>query len=275
MSPDLRKTSTDSIASRVQQALAADFDPATEVRKRRSLGYATTRGTWVRIEVRDLARVDGQGWGLETAAVLQGVAMPAWLQGVSWIDHELGVMWRADETELITDQPIKAGGSLKDNPNLSEAWWETFRSSMQALAAHTTTRTATPHLHPVTQERVSATIHKLFPAVDTTITEWRAAHADLAWANLTAPNCYLLDWEDWGMAPRGWDAANLWASSFAVPELAQRVFDELRGDLNNRTGKLVQLCHCAEILNFPPGYADELVPLAKQHAERLLSELRA
>ncbi|MEV1116148.1 hypothetical protein AB0I91_13835 [Actinosynnema sp. NPDC049800] len=274
MSPDLRKTPTAAVVARVQQTLAVDFDLASEVRKRRSLGYATTRGTWVRIEVKDLARMNGQGWGLEQAAVLQGVAMPAWLQGVSWIDHDLGVMWRADETELITDQPIKAGGTLKQNPDLPESWWETFGSSMQALAAHTTTRTATPHLHPVTQERVTTTIHKLFPAVDTSVTEWRAAHADLAWANLTAPNCYLLDWEDWGMAPRGWDAANLWASSFAVPELAECVFEALHDDLHSRTGKLAQLYHCAEILSYPPGYADELVPLAGDNAERLLSDLR-
>ncbi|WP_201437268.1 hypothetical protein [Saccharothrix sp. 6-C] len=275
MSIDLRKTSTEAVASRVKKTLATDFDSATEVRKRRSLGYATTRGTWVRIEVRALARVDGQGWGLETAAVLDGVAMPAWLQGVSWIDHDLGVMWRADETERVMDTPIRAGGTLKQNPDLPESWWATFRSSMQALAAHTMTRTATPHLHPLTQERVSATIHKLFPAVDTSLTEWRAAHADLAWANLTAPNCYFLDWEDWGMAPRGWDAANLWASSFSVPELAERVFEELRDELDSRTGKLAQLYHCAEILSYPPGYADELVPLARENADRLLSDLRA
>ncbi|WP_433268958.1 phosphotransferase [Actinosynnema sp. CS-041913] len=275
MFPDLRKTPTDSMVSRVKKALDADVDSQSEVRKRRSLGYATTRGTWVRIEVKDLARMNGQGWGLEDAVVLEGVAMPAWLQGVSWIDHDLGVMWRADETELITDTPIKAGGTLKQNPNLSESWWEAFRGSMQALAAHTTTRTATPHLHPVTQERITTTIHKLFPAVDATVSEWRAAHADLAWANLTAPSCYFFDWEDWGIAPRGWDAANLWASSFAVPELAERVFEELQGDLNSRTGKLAQLYHCAEILSYPPGYADELVPLARENADRLLSDLRS
>ncbi|MEV8439051.1 hypothetical protein AB0425_16880 [Actinosynnema sp. NPDC051121] len=275
MSPDLRKTSTEPITSRVEQTLATDLDPRSEVRKRRSLGYTTARGTWVRIEVRDLARVDGQGWGLETAAVLQGVAMPAWLQGVSWIDHDLGVMWRADETELIQDTPIKAGGTLKQNPGLSESWWATFSKSMTNLASHTTTRIATPHLQPVTQERVSATIERVFPEVDTLVTEWRAAHADLAWANLTAPNCYLLDWEDWGMAPRGWDAANLWASSFAVPELAERVFEALHDDLHSRTGKLAQLYHCAEILSYPPGYADELVPLAGDNAERLLSDLRS
>ena len=274
MSSDLRETVTRDVIKRVQQALDAAFDSHSEVRKRRSLGYATTRGTWVRIEVRDLARSLGQGWGIEEAAGLQGVAMPAWLQGVSWIDHELGVMWRADETELVEDKVIKAGGILTVDPGLSESWWETFSTSMNALAAHTTTRTATPHLQPIAQERFSATVHKVFPEVDTTISEWRAAHADLAWGNLTAPGCTFLDWEDWGMAPRGWDAASLWSASFAVPTLAKRVYRERQEDLESTTGKLVQLYHCAEILAFPPGYADELVPLAKQNAERLLIELR-
>ncbi|WP_158840557.1 hypothetical protein [Saccharothrix deserti] len=274
MSPDLRKTPADTTVARVQKSFATDFNLRSAVHKRRSLGYATTRNTWVRIEVRDLARVDGQGWGLEAAAVLDGVAMPAWLQGVSWIDHELGVMWRADETERVEDKAIKAGGILTVDPGLSESWWETFSTSMNALAAHTTTRTATPHLQPITQERFSTTVHKVFPEMDTTISEWRAAHADLAWGNLTAPGCTFLDWEDWGMAPRGWDAASLWSASFAVPTLAERVYRERQDDLESTTGKLVQLYHCAEILAFPPGYADELVPLAKQNAERLLSELR-
>jgi hypothetical protein len=111
--------------------------------------------------------------------------------------------------------------------------------------------------------------------VNTTVTEWTAAHADLAWTNLTAPNCYLLDWEDWGMAPRGWDAATLWSASFAVPTLADRVLLERRGDLDNRTGKLVQLYHCAELISAPAGYAGPLLEPAKASAAKLLTELRA
>lgn len=71
---------------------------------------------------------------------------------------------------------------------------------------------------------------QVFSDVDTTVEEWTAAHADLAWANLTTPNCYFLDWEDWGTAPRGWDAASLWSESLAVPALADRVYQERRAD---------------------------------------------
>ncbi|MFI5800717.1 hypothetical protein [Streptomyces sp. NPDC051677] len=41
---------------------------------------------------------------------------------------------------------------------------------------------------------------------------WTTAHADVHWANLTSP-LRLLDWEAWGRAPEGFDAATLYAYS--------------------------------------------------------------
>jgi hypothetical protein len=59
---------------------------------------------------------------------------------------------------------------------------------------------------PISQERVTATIEGVFPGcVETTVTECAVAHADLGWSNLTVPERWLLDWEDWGVAPRGGD----------------------------------------------------------------------
>jgi hypothetical protein len=250
------------------------FDPTTEVRKRRSIGLRTARKTWVRIEIRDLARSDGQGWGVEAAAVLHGVSVPAWHQGISWIDHDLAVMWRADETEYVTDQSIKPGGILTIEPELSDEWWAIFNSSLDALATQTTTRIATPNLEPITQARFTSTIHELFPDVDATTDEWTAAHADLGWANLTAPHCYFLDWEDWGMAPRGFDAATLWSQSFAIPELAERVCQERKHDLDSRSGNLSMLFHCAELIAAPPGYAGIRLEPAQAVAAKLLTGLR-
>ena len=275
MSFDLRKHPHDDVVTRVQAALQTGFDITSRVLKRRSVGFRTERDTWVRIEIRDLARSDGQGWGVEAASVLQDVAMPAWHQGISWLDHGRVVVWRADETDLIVDRPVKPGGVLTIEPELSESWWTTFNDSLTALSSHTTVRTATPHLQPITQARFSSTIKKVFPAVDTTITEWTAAHADLAWANLTAPNCHLLDWEDWGMAPRGWDASTLWSASLAVPTLANRVLKERQVDLDNRTGELVQLYHCAELLGAPAGYVEAaLLEPAQRHGAELLTDLQ-
>ena len=202
MLPDLRTYPCDDVVSRVERALATHFDASTELRKRRSLGFRTDRNSWVRIEIRDLARFDGQGWGIECASILRGVAMPQWHQGLSWLDHGRQVMWRTDETTYIADRPIKPGRILTTRPELPESWWATFHSSLDALGRYTTTRVA------VSQAGVTETICQVFSDVDTTVEEWTAAHADLAWANLTAPNCYFLDWEDWGTAPRGWDTAS-------------------------------------------------------------------
>lgn len=275
MSLDLRKHSCDDVFDRAQRSLDAKFDRATGVRKRRSVGFRTDRGSWVRIEVRDLARVDGRSWGVECASVLRGVAMPSWHQGFSWFDRDRGTLWRVDETEYVSDRPVKPGGILSHAPELPESWWATLSTSLNALAAHTTTRTATPNLEPITPDRFTNTIHDVYPNVDTTVEEWTAAHADLGWANLTAPTCFLLDWEDWGMAPRGWDAATLWSQSFAVPALAARISRERRADLETRTGKLVQLYHCAELIAAPDGYAGPLLEPARAAAAELLTDLQA
>jgi hypothetical protein len=90
-------------------AQATRFDASTGTRKRRSLGFRTERSSWVRIEIRDLARFDGQGWGIECASILRGVAMPQGHQGLSWLDHGRQVRWWTDETAYITDRPIKRG----------------------------------------------------------------------------------------------------------------------------------------------------------------------
>lgn len=272
---DLRLQSHEDVLDRVERALDVRLDRvAAVVRKRRSIGLRTMRGTWVRIEARPADRITGQGWnGVECASVLRGVAKPAWLQAVSWSDAAQGLMWRADEIELITSPPIKPGGTLKVDPNLSGQWWATLTSSLSALAGHMTTRVATPTMQPIGQDRVSSTIHEVFPDVDTTVDEWRVAHGDLFWTNVTAPECVLLDWKDWGMAPRGYDAASLWYSSLAVPTLAERVYRELRSELDTRSGLLSQLMYCAGSITAPPGYADEILTPAKMHALRIFDQL--
>jgi hypothetical protein len=150
----------------------------------------------------------------------------------------------------------------------------TFNTSLDTLAAATTIRIATPSLKVITQERMTATIQDVFPDIDTTVGEWVPAHADLGWANLTAPTCYILDWEDWGMAPRGWDAATLWSSSLAVPTLANRLVEERAADFGSRVGKLAQLFHCAGLIAAPTGYAGPLLEPAQAAAAELLTSLR-
>jgi hypothetical protein len=245
---DLRKQPNDAVIDRVERALQVRLDRTAPVVKRRSIGLPTDRQTWVRIEARPLDRISGQGWnGVEAAAVLHGIAKPVWQQGVAWSDPTQATMWRADETDLVTAPPIKPGGVLTSDPALTDSWWLTLTSSLAALASQPTTRIA--GLQPITQDRITSTIHSAFPGVDTTIDEWTTAHADLAWANLTAPQCHILDWEDWGFAPRGYDAATLRGESLALPELANRVHREFQQDQDSRSGTIALLFQCSKYIN--------------------------
>ncbi|WP_194891981.1 hypothetical protein [Catenulispora pinisilvae] len=272
---DLRRTDIDDALDRVEKALQVRLDPDGQVRKRRSLGAGTDRGTWIRIELRGPEKLDGQGWGVEASHVLHGVAKPTWHAGFSWLDTARQVMWRADETDLVTDAPIKGGGTLITDPQLSPDWWAVFDRSLDALAAHRTVRRATIDTEPMTQQRLTSTIENVFPGrIDTTIGEWTTAHADLGWANLTSPTCFLLDWEDWGTCPRGTDSAKIWASSLAVPGLADQIHRHRRADLDSRTGRLMALFYCSQIIAVGVDDTSPLLQPAKHEAARLIEHLR-
>jgi hypothetical protein len=273
---DLREYPAAAEIQKVAEAFATTLLADRAVRKLRTVNLPTGRGTWVRIEARSVEHIDGQGWnGVECAATLRGVARPDWRQAISWRDGDL--MWRADETDLVTASPIRVGPMLTVDPDLPDTWWDTLTASLSALAAHRTTRIAMQTMQPLTQEHLTATIGAVFPDVDSTVDEWTTAHSDLGWHNLTAPDCTILDWEDWGLAPRGLDAASLWLDSLAVPALAERVYRELRPDLDSRSGLLCQLMGSAmaamlptDIL--PPGY-ERLTDPAKAQAPRILEQL--
>ncbi|ETA01583.1 hypothetical protein CcI6DRAFT_02921 [Frankia sp. CcI6] len=274
---DLRSGSHDEVLARVERSLGVRLDRAAAVRKRRSIGLPSDADTWVRIEARPVSKVSGQGWnGAETVAALPGVAMPVWRQGVSWAEPEAGLLWRADETSYVVARPVKPGGILTVDPGLGDGWWSTLAGSLTALAAAATTRVVTLHTVPISQARVSATIGRVFgDQLDTTLDRWVPAHADLNWANLTAPDCVLLDWEDWGLAPAGLDAANLLVNSLAIPALAERIRDTFAAELGSRTGRIVTLFLCADIVTAPADYSGPLLDPARVLVDELLKALQA
>ncbi|MFH8991346.1 hypothetical protein [Streptomyces sp. NPDC017940] len=274
-SVDLRKEPVEAVLDRVERSLGVRLDHELVVRKRRSVGARTDRGTWVRIERRGLDRIGVQGGdGTASAEALLGIAKPAWLAGVAWRDETEPVMWRADETELLPAAPV-GSAVVTEDPRLAEEWWAAMNASLDALAAQHTNRIATPDTETLTQELIRGTIHSVFPGVDTAVVEWRPAHADFNWANVTAPVFCLFDWEDWGMAPRGLDAANLWGASLAVPVLADRVRRERRDDLESREGKLMTLFVAAKVLGPYADPDDPRLGAARETAQRVVRELQA
>nr|WSX78339.1 hypothetical protein OH826_33555 [Streptomyces sp. NBC_00899] len=274
---DLRVAAADEVLDRVERALQVRLDRENVVRKRRTIGARTDRGTWVRIERRAFGRIGAQGWnGAECAALLEGVAQPAWCAAVSWRDADDAVMWRADESELLPGEPTKPGGVLTQDPGLTDEWWAGLNASLDALAGAHTTRVATPDTVTIPQAHVDEVIRAAFPSVlDTAVERWVPAHADLNWANVTSPEFCLFDWEDWGMAPRGLDSASLWAQSLGVPVLADRVRRERGDDLDSRDGKVMALFVCAKIAGPYAHPEDPRLEPARRAAERLVEELQA
>src|SRR5215470_12866960 len=88
-SRDLRNEVVDEVLSRVEAGLGVVLERAAVARKRRSVGARSDRGTWVRIEVRPLAKIVAQGQaanGMEAANLLSGIAKPAWYAALCWHD---------------------------------------------------------------------------------------------------------------------------------------------------------------------------------------------
>jgi hypothetical protein len=273
---DLRVQPVDEVLDRVERSLQVRLLPDTLVRKRRSVGAGTDRDTWVRIARRPLDKIPDQGWnGTESAARLAGIARPEWHGCVVWRDSARPAMWRADETELLPGVPIGAA-VLSAAPELPDEWWPALNTSLDTLVAQHTNRVATPDTVTITQALVTDTIRSVFPDnVDTTVERWVPAHADLNWANMTAPTFNLFDWEDWGNAPQGLDSASLWASSLAVPALADRVRHERRADFGSRDGKLMTLFVCAKVLGPYARPGDPRLGPARRMAGQVTEELRA
>ncbi|PJJ03496.1 hypothetical protein BX264_3881 [Streptomyces sp. 2333.5] len=276
-SVDLRVEPVGNVLDHVARSLQVELDRDTVVRKRRSVGARTDRRTWIRIERRGLDKIGVQGWnGAECAARLEDIAQPVWRGCVVWREADEPVMWRVDETELLPSAPI-GNAILSEDPELQDVWWQAFNASLDALADQDTSRVATPDTVTITQALVTEAIRSISPShdFDTTVERWVPAHADLNWANMTAPTFCLFDWEDWGNAPRGLDSASLWGSSLAVPALADRVWRERRRDFESRDGKLMTLFVCSKILGPHAHPEDPRLMPARRVAERIVSELQA
>lgn len=269
--PDVRRQDQQVLCGMAERVLDVALDRDQVVVKRRSLGAPSQRGTWVRLSVCTAAAAARRG-GLEvTTALPKAVACPRWLQGWAWREGEL--LWRVEETEQIIEPIVQSGGVLTSDPDLSSGWWQRLHASLQEVATVDIARVATPHTYPISQQRITEMLAPSAPEVDAMVTEWTVAHADLSWVNLTAPECWILDWEDVGQAPRGWDAATLWAASLAVPALAGQVQQTFAADLDSRTGMVCQLYQIAELLQAGPDYAGSLFAPAQAARERLISEL--
>ncbi|WP_018682961.1 hypothetical protein [Actinokineospora enzanensis] len=258
------------VLDRVERALDVDLDRSTVVYGiyGATEGFRTAENTWVRVERRKRLQINSAVWiGLEAAATINDVKKPAWFQSATWVDQDRDVVWRADEVELVTAPVV---GTVEEARALPDSWWEGLRESLTALGRHATERVG------MSQKHLTRRITEVFGDVDTCIDEWATAHTDVHWGNLTTDG-HMLDWEDWGAAPRGHDAACLWQASLTDHAVAEQVRRAFADDMNTRAGKLAQLLQCANAVRAAAkrGKSTPLSEAAQAAADDLLVDLRS
>lgn len=225
---------------------------------------------WLRVVSEHQQYVGGDFWtgNTDATAAVIGVVKPEVLRCWEWDDGEHRL--RAELMTLLSGRHCSATPELRESLPLPESWWRGLHVSLKAL-----TQTDTERVH-LTQADLAHRIRVFFGdrVADPTVTSWAAAHTDLHWANLMAPEAALVDWEGWGLAPAGFDAATLYLHSLLVPEMTTRVAAEFADLLTARDGLLAQLYVTGRmLLRINSGdYPDLAIPL-HHHAERVLDAL--
>lgn len=215
-------------------------------------GYFTnSRGATVRASDGELCWVKVNGVpsgpaqqeleGETSAAAIRGVPKPTILEVQHWTQDS--VYWRAI---LMTLAPASAKTSplfSRRRHGISDRWIGELKQAIQTIATIPTER------RRFDPDWMSAAITKRFGAETPHICDdWRTAHGDLHWGNITVPELMLLDWELWGLAPRGFDAACLVAFTSPDPVLTRRLQSAFADELDTPSGKVAQLVICAGVL---------------------------
>jgi hypothetical protein len=182
-----------------------------------------------------------------------------------WSDQRW--VYRSELFDHTHMRPVASSAAIAAVPDLPRRWWTALRSALDDIGAVRTNRVA------IQQGFLDWVMpHSLGTPVDTLASApWSTAHGDLQYANLCAPDLSMLDWEGWGIAPRGYDAAMLHSHSLVVPEAAARVRRELRHILDTPEGRFAELVVISELLYAATkGVHPALVRPLRQRAAGLL-----
>lgn len=200
---------------------------------------------WLRLVCAPADKAGGKLWEgprEAEAAIPSAVPRPRLHGHHTWTEGEYGYLAelyeKVTESTVTTVEPI-----LRKAPDLNSPWWSELCTAVDAIAEVPTERVA------VRQEYLDRAMPQyLGVAIDTTVPAWSTAHGDLHWANLTSPDLMILDWEGWGAAPAGYDAALLHSYSLLVPETAADVRRHLGHVLDTPTGQFAELAVITELL---------------------------
>ncbi|MER5552034.1 phosphotransferase [Streptomyces sp. NPDC002793] len=180
-----------------------------------------------------------------------------------WVEREGA--YQAELYDYAVGVSLSSSPVLAVEPALTAAWWKGLRTALDCLSPLRTGRTVMRQAY--LDRAMPKYLAFLGDEVPTVPPAWTTAHGDLHWGNLTGPELAILDWEGWGSAPAGYDAALLHAYSLAVPETAERVRRELAAILDSRAGRFAELVVITELLQSAErGDNLELLPALRQRA---------
>lgn len=198
---------------------------------------------WLRVSWSQAQWIEDNFWtGNQDAATIIGVPKPTVIDMHEW--GEQTYRNRAEVMTLVTEEVCSQSQELRTELNLSQQWWLDLRSALDTLSTHES---------------------------DPIITRWTIAHGDLNWSNLTAPRLMILDWESFGAAPAGYDAATLYVLSLLKPETARMVHENFADVLDSPDGIRSQLHVITRYLKrIEHGDFADLADPLHQHARRLV-----
>jgi hypothetical protein len=223
---------------------------------------------WLRLAAAQAGYSNPVFWNgaIEAEAAMPGsLHRPRLRNWHDWCDRPW--QYRAELYDLSGAQPVSASPVLSRQPVLPASWWTTVRTSLEAIRSVPTSRcTITRDYLRQAMPRFLGTPIDTDPPIP-----WTTAHGDFHFANITAPDLEIFDFEGWGLAPAGYDAATLRSYSLLVPAIAARIDHELADVLNSPAGRHAELVAITEVLHATArGEHVALVEPLRQRASTLL-----
>lgn len=204
---------------------------------------ATGQRVWLRLAAAPVAKACGKLWdGAEAAQQAFGDLgghRPA-LLAIHDAEHD-GTVYRAELSEHLDQLVASADPILRHPLQLSADWWLALDGALEKVAAAVTDRVA------VRQAYIDRAVPQYLGIPAPPVTRWATVHGDLNWANVTAPELRLLDWEAWGQGPWAYDQATLYAYSLLQSDTADRL-REAFPFLGTTEAYAAEAVVCAELL---------------------------
>ncbi|WP_331747579.1 hypothetical protein OG365_40920 (plasmid) [Streptomyces sp. NBC_00853] len=197
---------------------------------------------WLRVVCAEAGTEGGKLWnGPSTSRTLPAsVPRPDLFRIRDWTTE--GYAYRAELYAFAPDPMVSPRPVLDEEPGLPETWWKEMVAALDALAD-----VPPPADREAVREEYLRRVIPEFTGHQVEDVVWSTAHGDLHYGNVTR-GPHILDWEGWGRAPYGYDAATLYVYALLAPETAARIRTELAPVLDRPEARTGLLTVCAQVL---------------------------